>query len=218
MKRHEAKVRPVHLLVAALLLLTGGAQVLAEPLPLLDYRSESWFLPQTPAVTGGPAATFFNPAAWAMNDRGATDFWWNDRSVRPGLDNYGLAFGHELGFAMNTTTFGNRDQSWKVYEYQLGLAGGNRLGSFGLSYRWAHGETGLREGARQSGDDQRLADVGAGALDHERRRHGPASRSIICAYDPMTRPRLRPIGPTLSPRQSAASNNGSPSPCQSRRE
>jgi protease-4 len=128
--------------VLAILLIGGPAVAKADPLPLLDYRSESWFLPQSPSVTGGPAATFFNPAAWSMNDRGATDFWWDDRNVRPGLDNYGLAFGHDLGFAVNTTTFGDRDRSWKVYEYQLGLAGGNRLGAFGLSYRWAHGETG----------------------------------------------------------------------------
>jgi protease-4 len=109
--------------------------------PFVDYRTESWFLPQSSSVTGGPAASFFNPAAWALNDRSATDFWWNDGNIRDGLDNYGLATGHNLGFAVNTATFGTRDQSWKVYDYQLGLAGGNRAGSFGVSYRWAHGET-----------------------------------------------------------------------------
>ncbi len=123
--------------------LTAVVPALAErdTLPLLDYRTESWFLPQSPGVTGGPVGGLFNPGAWAMTDRAGSDFWWNDRSIRSGLDNYGFGFGRGFNFAMNTSTFGNTQDSYKIYDYQLGIAGGNRMGSFGLGYRWAHGET-----------------------------------------------------------------------------
>lgn len=109
--------------------------------PFLDYRSESWFLPQSPSVTGSPAAGLFNPAAFALSDVAGGDFWWDDGNVRRGLDNYGLAVGRTLNFAMNTTTFGNHAESWKIYDYQLGLAGGTRGHTFGLGYRWSRGET-----------------------------------------------------------------------------
>ena len=47
-----------------------------------------------------------------------------------------------------------------------------------------HGEAPVREGARQTGHDQRLADVGAGALEHEgARRHGQNSMPA-CAFTP----------------------------------
>jgi len=112
-----------------------------DVLPLADYTYESWFLPQTPGLTAGPAGSLFNPAAWAMTDQAGADFWWNDRSIRSGLDNYGLAFGRHLNFAYQAQTFGTRESSYKIYDYQLGLAGGTRAGTFGMSYRWARGET-----------------------------------------------------------------------------
>ena len=124
-------------------ILFAAALALAERpvLPLLDYRSDSWFLPQSPGVTGGPAAGLFNPAAYGLGDKPGSDFWWNDRSIRPGLDNYGFAFGRSVNFAMNTTTWGTTAQSWKTYDYQLGLAGGSRRATVGLGYRWSNGET-----------------------------------------------------------------------------
>src|SRR5204863_9503967 len=46
-----------------------------------------------------------------------------------------------------------------------------------------HPETAPREGARQTGDDQRLADIRARALDHQRaRRHQNSMPS--CAFTP----------------------------------
>ena len=117
------------------------AQAERETFPLLDYRTESWFLPQSPGVTGGPAAGLFNPGAFGMTGRTGSDFWWNDRSIRSGLDNYGFGVGRGLNFAMNTTTWGNEVSNYKTYDYQLGLAGGTRQASLGLAYRWAHGET-----------------------------------------------------------------------------
>lgn len=110
-------------------------------LPFTDYRSESWYLPQSPSVSAGPAASFFNPAAWAMSDQGALDFWWDDTRVRSDLDNYGLAFGRGLGFAMRQTTFGNDADNFRLYDYTLGFSKGTRAGTFGIGYRWAHGDT-----------------------------------------------------------------------------
>jgi protease IV len=127
------------LLASALFAGTAFAERLV--MPFADYRSESWYLPQSPAVTAGPVASFFNPASWAMTDKGGTDFWWNNSNVRSGLDNYGFSLGRDLGFAMNTTTFGTHDSSYKIYDYQLGLSHGTKAGTFGLGYRWAHGET-----------------------------------------------------------------------------
>ncbi|MDX2475713.1 MAG: hypothetical protein QNL91_18635, partial [Candidatus Krumholzibacteria bacterium] len=100
--------------------------------PFLDYKSDSWFLPQSPSVTGGPVAGLFNPAAFALTDVAGSDFWWDDSNIRSGLDNYGLAFGRGLNFAMNTSTFGTHAESYKIYDYQLGLAGGARDHTFGL--------------------------------------------------------------------------------------
>jgi len=129
------------ILILAALMPAAAARGERDVLPLLDYRTESWFLPQSPGVTAGPAGGLFNPGAWALSDRGGADFWWNDRSIRSGLDNYGFGFGHGFNFAMNTSTFGTSGDSYKIYDYQLGLAGGTRMGSFGLGYRWANGET-----------------------------------------------------------------------------
>ena len=131
------------LLVVLTTVLSGALAALAErdTLPLLDYRTESWFLPQSPGVTGGPVGGLFNPGAWAMTDRAGTDFWWNDRSIRSGLDNYGFGVGRGLNFAMNTSTFGTTGDSYKIYDYQVGISSGTRMGSFGMAYRWANGET-----------------------------------------------------------------------------
>jgi protease-4 len=130
-------------LVAVVVAIASTALAERDQLPMLDYRTESWFLPQTPGVTAGPVGGLFNPGAWAMTDEAGADFWWNDRSIRKGLDNYGFGFGHGLNFAMNTTTHGTSESSYKIYDYQLGVAAGTRLGAIGLGYRWANGETQL---------------------------------------------------------------------------
>ncbi len=125
--------------ICGLILLLATSSMASSP--FLDYRTDSWFLPQSPSVTGGPVAGLFNPAAFALNDVSGSDFWWNDGNVRGGLDNYGLGFGRGVNFAMNTTTFGTHAESYKIYDYQVGLAGGARDHTFGLGYRWSRGET-----------------------------------------------------------------------------
>ena len=126
--------------------------------PFLDYRSGSDFLPQSPSVTAGPVAGLFNPAAFALTDIGGADFWWNDGNIRDGLDNYGFGVGRTLNFAMNTTTYGTHAESYKIYDYQLGVAGGSRGHTWGLGYRWSHGETGrvARDHALNIGAASRL--------------------------------------------------------------
>ncbi len=129
------------ILLSILVLNTGAALAERAVMPFADYRSESWYLPQSPSITSGPAASFFNPAAWSMTDKGAADFWFDDRDLRSGLDNYGLSFGRGLGFSMNTTTFGTPTDNYKIYDYLLGFSRGTRAGTFGMGYRWANGET-----------------------------------------------------------------------------
>ena len=68
----QTRIRP--LLLVALVLLTWALPVGAtEPLPLPDYRTESWFLPAGPGVTSGPVAGLFNPGAFGMTARAGTD-------------------------------------------------------------------------------------------------------------------------------------------------
>ncbi len=118
----------------------GGANQDKER--LIDYQTGTAFLPQTPSVTGGAAGAFSNPAAWSTSDHGETAFWWNDRSLRSGsLDNYGFSSGRNLGFAMQRS-IGPGDiagDTESLYDYQIGLSGGNRRSHFGLAYRWARG-------------------------------------------------------------------------------
>ena len=166
--RFPAPMKVLGSLVAVALLavpiLEAGAD--ESVLPLLDYRTESWFLPQSPSVTGGPAAGLFNPAAFGMTGRSGFDLWWNDRNPdRPedpygwqseyesfeelvdDIDSYGLAFGRTLNFAMLSTRIKAPGGDQKVYDYQLGLAGGHRAQSWGLAYRWSNGA--LDHAARQ---------------------------------------------------------------------
>jgi len=135
MKTHLWRV-----LLAVILITPVTASAARDHNPFLDYRRDSGFLAQSPSVFGGPAAGLFNPGSFAMSDVSEHDFWWNDRDIRQGLDNYGFAFGRTVNFAMNTTTFGQLADNWKIYDYQLGLAGGTRGSTFGLGYRWSKGE------------------------------------------------------------------------------
>ena len=57
------------LIVFAMIALLAATASRAESPALLDYRSESWFLPQTPGVTAGPVGGLFNPGAFALTDR-----------------------------------------------------------------------------------------------------------------------------------------------------
>lgn len=111
--------------------------------PFADYRTESWFLPQSPSVMGGPAAALFNPAAWAVNDRMGIDMWEivieGDRTQ----NQYGTSFGRNLGFAVQTQAYRRGDTDLRVFDYMFGLAGGDRRRSYGLSYRWSNGDTDL---------------------------------------------------------------------------
>lgn len=110
---------------------------------LIDYHTESAYLPQTPGVSGGAVGAFGNPASWATNDRGELALWWNDASLREGsLDNWGFSSGRNLGFAMQRSVLGTAEESFSLYDYQIGLAGGNRGGCFGAAWRWAGGATG----------------------------------------------------------------------------
>jgi len=107
---------------------------------MIDYPLGAAYIPQTPSVSGGAVGAFANPAAWSTTDKGEMAFWWNDASIRGGtLDNWGYSTGRHLGFAMQRTIFGTKGSDLSVYDYQLGLAGGNRRVHVGAAYRWASG-------------------------------------------------------------------------------
>lgn len=107
---------------------------------IIDYHSGAAYVPQTPSVSGGAVGAFVNPASWATNDWAEMAFWWNDSSIRGGtLDNWGLSFGRRLGFAMQRTILGTRHDNHSLYDYQVGLALGNRANHVGIAYRWATG-------------------------------------------------------------------------------
>lgn len=138
------RIPPIVLAILVLLSLAAGAAAERDVLPLVDYRTESWFLPRSPGATGGPAAGLFNPAAFALSGRAGADFWWNDRNLRDGLDNYGFAAGRGLNFAMLNTTWPGVAGTVRTRDFQLGAARGTRAASFGLAYRWSGGDTDAR--------------------------------------------------------------------------
>jgi protease-4 len=111
--------------------------------PLLGYRGETGYIPQTPSVSGGAVGAYANPASWATSEEGEAAFWWNDRSLRKDeLDNWGLSFGKTLGFAMQRSVLADEEGTFGLTDFQLGLAGGDRSGHFGVAYRWAGKDAG----------------------------------------------------------------------------
>ncbi len=112
--------------------------------PLWDYHNGSDYLPETPSTTGGVVSVFANPAAPTTGDHTEFAFWWDSINIRDNaLDNWGLAFGRNLNFAVNSMTFWDTSDTRRVTDYQIGLASGGRGGAFGLAYRWSNGDTGV---------------------------------------------------------------------------
>ncbi|MBU2500704.1 S49 family peptidase [bacterium] len=137
-------IRPVLSTLVCLAIAAGTAiPALAEPgtLPLTDYRTGSWMLPQSPSVTAGPVGGLFNPAAYALNSRVGLDVW-TGRDEDLDLESWGLALGRRVNFSVFTQEYLGDGDDYSVTDFQLGLAGSNRAGAFGLGYRWGHGETG----------------------------------------------------------------------------
>ncbi len=124
-------------LLLGIMFLLPTAILAGQDLPLLDYRTDSWFLPQTPGVTAGPVGGLFNPAAFGLTARAGSDLWFRHDETT-GEDQYGFAMGRTLNFAYLSSGF----NSGRIDDYQLGLAKGGRAGSFGLAYRWATGGNG----------------------------------------------------------------------------
>lgn len=138
------RIHPVLLAFICLAAAAGTATcALAEPgaLPLTDYRTASWMLPQSPSVTAGPVGGLFNPAAYALNSRVGLDVW-TGRDDDLDLQSWGLACGRRVNFSVFTQEYLGDGGDNSVTDFQLGLAGSNRAGSFGLGYRWGQGETG----------------------------------------------------------------------------
>ncbi|MFH1844050.1 MAG: S49 family peptidase [bacterium] len=117
------------------------SQTETDPIPLTNYHDESDFMPSTPGVTGGVVGALANPAAWALAGRREAAFWWDDRE--PGGNNFenrGFSVGRHLGFAHNRRLLALGEETYRLEDYQLGLAFGDRAGGFGLAYRWSSSE------------------------------------------------------------------------------
>lgn len=128
----------VTVVILALAIAATGAAV-ADPLPLLDYHAGSWFLPQSPSVTAGPAGGLFNPGAFALTDRAGTDLWLDDRDGHLSFNRFGFAAGRTLNVALNRSLVDWQGGRAAVNDWQVGLAGGTRAGALGLAYRWSGG-------------------------------------------------------------------------------
>jgi len=124
---------------AALFLVLLSTVAAAEPPALLDYRTESWFLPQTPGVTAGPVGGLFNPGAFALTDRAGTDVWMDERDGQLSFSRFGIATGRLVNVAMNRSLVDWQGGRAAINDWQIGLAGGNRAGAVGLAYRFAGG-------------------------------------------------------------------------------
>jgi protease-4 len=105
---------------------------------LLDYQEETDWIPETPGTTSGAPGGFINPAAWSTLQAGRPEFafWWNDRSVKSGLDNWGASTSGWLGLGVNSQVFEVGDRTYRVTDWQLGISGGDRNARLGLAYRW----------------------------------------------------------------------------------
>ncbi|MBK8167147.1 MAG: S49 family peptidase [bacterium] len=126
-------------IVVFLALAIAAVGAAADPLPLLDYHAGSWFLPQSPSVTAGPAAGLFNPGAFALTDRAGTDMWRDSRDRLMSFSRFGFATGRTLNLAMNRSLVDWQGGRAAINDWQVGLAGGTRAGALGLAYRWSGG-------------------------------------------------------------------------------
>ncbi len=115
------------------------------PLPctarsILDDPGRRDLLLGGPSVRDGSLGAFVNPASWGTTVDADVAFWWNDVSVeRNSLDNAGLSLGGPIGLSIQRFTVPHAEGHRRVQETQLGVAGGNRRGHFGVSWRWAGG-------------------------------------------------------------------------------
>ncbi len=118
--------------------------------PLLGYHGQTAYIPQSPSVSGGAVGAYANPASWATSGEGEFAYWWDDESIEKGkLDNWGLSFGKGLGFAMQRSLLEDGEGTFGLYDFQLGVAGGDRRAHFGAAWRFA-GENAGRAGREKA--------------------------------------------------------------------
>jgi protease-4 len=186
--------RPVALLGLLWLALASAALAETPDHPaLVDQLELGERLGVLPGVASSAAAGLLNPAAWALQRSGGLYLAWSDPEgdPYPGLDFAdftGVANFGALGFGLRYRGLDDAAH----YAYTLGLSGGDRDQSTGLSYTWTRG-------AETSFGEQSL--LTAGSI----HRWEHVSLGIASSYDFAVEHSLyqadlglRPFGPRLT--------------------
>jgi len=133
-------VTKIHAALTAALFLTA-ATAFAGDGTFIDPHTETAWLPGTAGTTAGAAGAFVMPAAWALNDRTSTAFWWDDRDqTGSSLENWGLSVGHTFGLAIQHRNYLLADGPASVTDWQMGLAFGDNRHASALAWRFTSGD------------------------------------------------------------------------------
>jgi protease-4 len=126
------------LLAGTLLFISITPSAAQETLPY--YPGTSDIVATVPSADEGALGATFNPAQWGAMPRGGFDFWWSDRGVTQGsLENWGFAFGRNVGFSVRRHDFEDALGVRHVTDYQLGAGGGSDAAFAGIAYGWSSG-------------------------------------------------------------------------------
>ncbi len=130
----------------ALFFLLAASVCFADGFFLPPYYSQSDFLRTTPGVNGDGAASFFNPAVWALSDDFEMQFFWNDLETNEyNTTNYAFTLGAgNLGFGFqhwDYPVFENGESVRKsLDDYHIALGFGDEAYNFGIGYGWSKGD------------------------------------------------------------------------------
>ncbi len=139
-RRFQGVIPP--LIIFSIMIVSGGAAfadtvdhpLLVEHIGLMERAGA------LPGVSGSILSGLVNPATWPMQRDGGLYVGWEDieGDPYPGQDHNDFSSvlsGGNLGFGLRYRSLGEASH----YTYTLGMAGGDRSHSSGLSYSWTRG-------------------------------------------------------------------------------
>ena len=181
-------------MVLTLTLAAGGALADEVDHPaLMDHLGMMQRDVALPGVSGSALAGLVNPGAWFMQQGGGLYLGYEALEGDPyGDQDHGnltaVLNGNSLGFGLRYNSLGDAAH----YEYTLGLSGGDRSHSSGLSYTWTRGSEGTF-GAK--------SELRAGSVHHWRKFSVATSAAYELELEHAIFQAdlgLRPIGPRLT--------------------